>query len=339
MSVSTLDTPVNASSNPNLPRASTGPEAKARGPAPAAPSFNGHNAANVNFQARDNHRGLMFGNPQPTTAHARHADQAGHYGSMPAMPALLDLFKQWLGHWFGGHRPGMGSGCNNPPPRPMPGCSNPPQRPMPGASNPPPRPFPTIGRPYPTPPGRPDPQYSLKNNEDLAKQLRDNFNAFIDPRNYGAVTIDSIHAMAKKGYSSNPVMRENIRLANELLRRPDLLSALDRHSTTGALDGVIDRQNVNLVISGENYFKYKTDKELAAEMYEHFDDLKGASWKRELSISDLKKLAQQPLTGDAPKDHLIQLAQEVLKRSDALTRMDQNNDGRIDRSTLRWLSR
>ncbi|WP_411389318.1 EF-hand domain-containing protein [Pseudomonas sp. MPB23] len=328
MSVSTLDTPVNTSSNPNLSRASTGPEAKAKGPAPAAPSFKGHNATHVNFQARDNHRGPVFGNHQPAPAHQRHANHSGHHYGTPAMPAFLDQFKQWLGHCFGGHRPSL-----------RPGCSNPPPRPMPGVSNPPPRPFPTIGRPYPSPPGRPDPQYSLKNNEDLAKQLRDNFNAFIDPRNPGAVTIDSIHAMAGKSWSWNPAMNENIRLANELLRRPDLLNALDRHSTTGALDGLIDRQNVNLVISGENYFKYKTDKELAAEMYEHFNDLKGAPWKRELNISDLKKLARQPLTGDSPKDHLIQLAQEVLKRSDALKRMDQNNDGRIGRDTLYWLSR
>lgn len=324
MSVSTLDTPVNTSSNPNLSRASTTPEAKAKGPAPAAPSFNGHNATHVNFQTRDNHRGPVFGNPQPATAHQCHAN---HYGAS-AMPAFLDLFKQWLGHWFGGHRPTQ-----------RPGCSNPPPRPMPGASNPPPRPSPAIGRPYPTAPGRPDPQYSLKNNEDLARQLRDNFDAFIDPRNPGHVTIDSIHAMAGKSWSSNPVMNENIRLANELLRRPDLLNALDRHSTTGALDGLINRQNVNLVISGENYFKYKTDKELAAEMYEHFNELKSTPWQRELSISDLRKLARQPLTGDSPQDHLIQLAQEILKRSDALKRMDQNNDGRIGRDTLYWLSR
>lgn len=72
-------------------------------------------------------------------------------------------------------------------------------------------------------------------------------------------------------------MNENIRLANELLRRPELMAAMDRHSSTGALDGLIDRQKLNMVIKGENYFKYKTDKELAGELLDHFDELKKRS--------------------------------------------------------------
>jgi DNA replicative helicase MCM subunit Mcm2 (Cdc46/Mcm family) len=183
----------------------------------------------------------------------------------------------------------------------------------------------------------------LKNHEDLAKQLRDNFNAFRDPKNPGFISVDSIHAMANRGRSSNPAENENIRLAKELLRRPDLMSALDRHSSNGSQDGLIDRHNLNLVIKGDNYFKYKTDKELVGEMLEHFNALKGGPWGQDINIKDLRKLAAKPLSGDSAKDHLIQLAQEVLKRSDLLKLMDNlvspDNDGRISREALRRLAR
>ena len=121
------------------------------------------------------------------------------------------------------------------------------------------------------------------------------------------------------------------------------MAALDRHGSTGALDGLIDRHSLNAVIKGENYFKYKTDKELAGELLEHFDELKNGSGGPSLKIRDLKKLARQPLTGDAAKDHLIQLSQEILKRSDALERMDnrasKDDDGKISRTGLYLLSR
>ncbi len=183
----------------------------------------------------------------------------------------------------------------------------------------------------------------MKNREELAQQLRDNFNAFADPKKPGYISVDSILAMAKRGWSPNPAMNENIRLANELLRRPELMAAMDRHSSTGALDGLIDQQNLNLVIKGENYFKYNTDKELAGELLEHFDELKNGSGGSSLKIRDLKKWARQPLTGDAAKDHLIQLAQEMLKRSDLLEKMDnrasKDGDGKISRTGLYLLSR
>lgn len=233
-------------------------------------------------------------------------------------------------------------GCRPPPPRPDPGCRPPPPRPDPGCGKPP-LPGPCPGKPYPIAPGRPDPHYSLKNNEQLAQQLRDNFHAFRDPKNPGSASIDSIYAMARRGGSSDPVMNENIRLANELLRRPDLLSALDRHTSTGALDGKIDMKSLNAVIRGENYFKFKTDKELAREMLEHFNELKSNPRAQELSFSDLRRLAGQSQTGDSAKNHLIQLAQEILKRSDVLKKMDnlagRDNDGRISLKALQLLSR
>ena len=173
--------------------------------------------------------------------------------------------------------------------------------------------------------------------------MRDNFHAFRDPNNPGVISVDSILAMAKRGWPPNPAMRENIRLANELLRRPELMAALDRHGSTGALDNIIDWKSLYAVIKGENYFKYMTDKELAAEMLEHFDELKGGRWGPDLKVRDLKKLARQPLTGDAEKDHLIQLAQEVVKRGDLLKLMDDlasaNGDGKINWKALVLLSK
>lgn len=137
-------------------------------------------------------------------------------------------------------------------------------------------------------------------------------------------------------------MRENTRLANELLRRPELMAALDRDGRTGALNDLIDWKSLNAVIQGDNYFKYKTDKELAAEMLEHFDELKDGSGGPHLKFKDLRKLASQELTGDAAKDHLIQLAQAVMKRGDLLKLMDNlvsaDGDGKIRRKALALLS-
>ncbi|MCS4315129.1 MULTISPECIES: type III secretion effector protein [unclassified Pseudomonas] len=325
MSVSMLDTPVPTSSNPDSSQVKSSPAANNGRAAPVAPSFSGQNAANVSFQSRESAAGPVFGGQSQATARNSVADPAAHQKSASAQSGLLDQIRHWVNPWLGWGRPPH-----------HPGWSNPPPRPMPVISNPPPRPFPTL-------PGRPDPQYSLKNNEDLAMQLRDNFNAFRDPRNPGYISADSIRAMANKGWSPFPSVNENIRLAKELLRRPELMSALDRHTSTGALDGLIDRNNVNAVIYGQNYFKYKTDKELAGEMLEHFNELKGSPWNRELNVNDLRKLAAENLTGDSPRDHLIQLSQEILKRSDVLRQMDdllsRPGDHKISWAGLYFLAR
>ncbi|PIB47512.1 hypothetical protein AOA57_19760 [Pseudomonas sp. 2588-5] len=138
-------------------------------------------------------------------------------------------------------------------------------------------------------------------------------------------------------------MNENIRLAKEMLRRPELMNAIDRHSSTGALDGLIDRENLRLVINGGNYFKYHSDKDVVQELLEHFKELRGSQWDLSLQVNDLKQLAASTLTGDSEKDHLIQLAQEMLKRSDLVTKLDnlasQDRDGRISLLALLLASR
>ena len=322
-SIRNASTPMPSNPDPSQHKAS--PAANNSRPVLAALSFSGQNAANVSFQSRESVAGPVFGSQSPVTAHNSVADPVAHQKTAPAQSGLLDQVRHWVNPWLGGGRPPH-----------HPGWSNPPPRPLPVISNPPPRPFPTM-------PGRPDPHYSLKNNEQLAVQLRDNFNAFRDPRNPGYISTDSIRAMANKGWSPFPSVNENIRLAKELLRRPELMSALDRHTSTGALDGLIDRNNVNAVIYGQNYFKYKTDKELAGEMLEHFNELKGSPWNRELHVNDLRQLAAENLTGDSRRDHLVQLSQEILRRSDVLRQMDdllsRPGDDRISWAGLYFLFR
>ncbi|WP_339484112.1 type III secretion effector protein [Pseudomonas sivasensis] len=343
MSVSMSDTHAAASSTSARSQDNVAPQGNAERQVPAP---NGNAAANVRFLSPESQGGPVFGDRQSLPARQNPFERMEPSYSAPATSNFVTSFKHWVGHCFSGYRPPF-PGCSNPPPRPNPGCSNPPPRPNPGCSNPPPRPNPGCSnpppRPYPMPPCRPDPQYSLKNNEQLAQQLSDNFNAFRDRNNPGYISVDSIHAMAKKGWSPDPVTNANIRLANELLRRPELMSALDRNTSTGALDGLINRQNVNAVIKGENYFKYKSDKELAGEMLKHFNELKSNPRAGELSFHDLRRLASQSQTGDSSKDHLVQLAQEILRRSDVLKKMDnlagRDNDGRISWQALYQLSR
>ncbi|WP_411379646.1 type III secretion effector protein [Pseudomonas sp. MPB26] len=335
MSVSTLDSSLSASTTADLTQNHAKPQASASGSAPAAPSFNGQSAS-VNFSTRDHQAGPVFGGSAATVQPQNATQQA------PVLPSFLEQARHWLGHWFGGHRPHPHPGCSNPPPRPNPDCSGPPPRPNPGNSAPA-RPTPTPGRPFPTLPWGPDKHYSQKNNEQLAQQLLANFAAFKDSNNPGSVSVDSLHAMANRGLSGNAAMDNNIKLARELLRRPELIDAIDRHPTTGALDGLIDRKKLSTIINGDNYFKYSSDKQLAQEMLEHFKELKGNKWGSNLRIADLKKLAGSSLTGDSSRDHLIQLAQEVLKRSDLVSKLDTfagaDNDGRISWKALYSTSR
>ncbi len=315
MSVSALDTPVSAPPAPDAAPVNTKPDAKASPAAHAAPSYNSQSTVNVNFHLAPTPSRPVFGDHQPQ------ANRPGEQKNPSALPDLalhqgfVQQLKHLLGQWFGGHRPPHHPGSSGPPPRPNPS--------KPG-------------------PSLPDLEYAIKNNEELGKQLLQNFNAFRDPKNPRYVSVDSIHAMASKRPSGDAVMNQNIRLAKELLRRPDLITAIDRDPTTGALDGLIDKQKLSIILEGDNAFKYTSDKQLADEMLEHFDALKG-QFGRELRFKSLQRLAAQPLTGDADKDHLTHLSREVLSRSDLLDQMDdlasREDDGRISLEALYRLSR
>lgn len=57
----------------------------------------------------------------------------------------------------------------------------------------------------------------------------------------------------------------------------------------------------------------------------------------------MKKIAEQKLTGDSSRDHLVWLARELVQRSDALSKMDntgsRDHDGLISKKGLKKLSR
>jgi len=220
-------------------------------------------------------------------------------------------------------RPHLGHGHFNPgpPPRPLPDgvCPNP---------GPPPRPTPE----------RPDPYYSKQSNQQLAQALLTNYGAFKGGQYSRQVTRESLQKMADQ----LPV-DANVRLAKELLRRPDLIRALDRNMSTGASDGRLSKDDILSVIGSDNPFKLKDDKQLVKEMLGHFQQLKGSGRGDTIQLDKLKELAARPLTGNPSTDHLIQLAKEVMSRSILQGRMDNvdewQRDGKISRRELLKLLR
>ncbi|WP_338490420.1 type III secretion effector protein [Pseudomonas trivialis] len=183
---------------------------------------------------------------------------------------------------------------------------------------------------------------STKNNEQLAQMLFNNFDAFRDPKKPSYVSLDSIRTMSKKAWTSDPVMNQNILLAREMLKRPALMRGLDQDKFTGAQDGLISLQNLAAVSRGDTYFKYKSDKELVGSIFQHFNELKmpGA---QDLQISDLARWAAEPLMGKDHQDDLIQMAREILKRSQLLENLNAfqlgSNGDTISLSALYHLSR
>jgi hypothetical protein len=190
--------------------------------------------------------------------------------------------------------------------------------------------------------GRPDPLYSGKTNEALAKHLLDNFDSF-GGRGAQYVTPENLASMASRPLTGHAATDHNIRAAREILKRPGLVEALDRHSSTGHLDGLIDRLKITMIINSTNPFKYHDDKELAQAMLERFGDLKSGFWNPAIEIKELRQLAAKPLTGRPRTDALIQLAKEVTQRSHLLQQMENTgsrpHDGKIHKDALRWLSR
>jgi hypothetical protein len=63
----------------------------------------------------------------------------------------------------------------------------------------------------------------------LTRALLDNFTAFTGATHGKYMTLGDIKAMANRQPGNDPVMNNTIRLAKELLNRPDLMQALDRN--------------------------------------------------------------------------------------------------------------
>ncbi|NWC96276.1 MULTISPECIES: hypothetical protein [unclassified Pseudomonas] len=255
-----------------------------------------------------------IGRPKPDPAACRPGPGAGPFPTDP-------------------FRPGIGQ------PKPDPATC----RPGPGAGPFPTNPYrPGIGRPKPEPEfctpgiGQPDPYYSRRTNDQLAEQLYNYFDKFLRPgERY--VTREGLEELAKKDVKRHPGLEQHIRAAREILNRPQLWQALDRNRTTGAMDGLIDRRDIAALLNSTNPFNYHDDRQLAQAVLEQFDALKGVWWKRAIKTSDLKHLANQPLTGDADRNNLIQIARAVTQRPDLFEKM--NDFGRITKATLQWLSR
>lgn len=309
MSISTLDSPV-----PSLPTLDTSPlTPQANRTAPSTPSFEGKNQANVSYQSREQASGPVFGDHQPPVnrggdhRHALHNHNPLATASVMHRPSFLDQFKQWISQWFGWRPP---------------------------YSSAPSRPSPAIGRPHPQP--RPD--YASQSHEQLTQALLDNFKAFTGSHHSSFMTSRDIRAMANRQPGNDPVMNNNIRLAKELLNRPDLMQALDRNDGTGATDGRFSKRDLRDALNDTNYFRYQSDKEIAKEMLSHFNDLP-RDWRGRISVKALKRLANQPLTGDSRQDHLIQLAQAFLSRGNMLKAMDRNGDGHLSKIEIQRLSR
>ena len=213
---------------------------------------------------------------------------------------------------------------------------------------PPLRPLPENVRPNPGPPPRPtpvlpDPHYSKQSNEQLAQALLNNYDAFRGRWPSRSVTQQSLEKMANRPLTGNPSTDANIRLANELLRRPGLLQSLDRNGSTGGLDGRLSKDDIRSFIQSDNPLKSKDDKQLVREMLNHFNELKGGFFSGTIKLRDLHALAMRPLTGNPRSDHLIQLAQEVMARSNLMSAMDNvhswQRDGKISRQELYALLR
>ncbi|WP_262380943.1 MULTISPECIES: hypothetical protein [unclassified Pseudomonas] len=202
----------------------------------------------------------------------------------------------------------------------------------------------SYGGPPPRPVAqKPDPIYSKRSHDQLAQQLLDNFQSFKDPSNPSYITPQGLKDKAQMpltGYSSKD---QDTRLAREILKRPDLLKALDRDGRTGALDAQLTRQNIYDVIRSDNPLKFKDDAQLAKDMLNNFNQLKGNFWNKDIKFADLDAKAQRPLTGDPYRDQLTQLAREVNNRSNLRQQMDNtaspDYDGRISRQALKKLSR
>lgn len=196
MSISTLDSPVLPSST--LDTSPLSPQANRS--APSTPFSGGQNQANVNYQSRENASGPVFGDHQPPANRGgdhphRHQNQNPlAMGNTMHYPSFRQLFKQWLSQWFGGCRPPAHPPCNSAPPRP----------------------HPTIGCPQPRP------NYALQSDKQLAQALLDNFEAFSGACHGKFITLNDIRAMSER----RPI-DDNVRLAKEMLKRPDLLKKMN----------------------------------------------------------------------------------------------------------------
>ncbi|WP_312496466.1 hypothetical protein [Pseudomonas cremoris] len=365
MSVSALDKPV-SNPPPRTPPPQPQPQLKSKDVSPSL--ADGQKADRVSFNSGDNKPGKVFAAQVSTTTeraggNVSQGNCRQSAASNAQSPGFFDKFKQNLKSWCGGQRPPKPDPCPPPPcntkpskpPRPPKPCPPEPPKPDPCYGKPPERPTPCKPDPcYGKPPerptpckpdpchGKPDPWYSNKSNDDLAKMLLNNFDAFKDPKQPWFINTQAISDMANKPLTDDASQDQNIRLARELMKRPELVNAIDRHSSTGALDGLIDRKKIEMTIGSQSPMKYLDDKQLAGEMLDHFKALRDPDNRDYISIDKLRGVAQWP-TDDPVHGRLAWIAQEILKRSDTAALLDGGDhwgkDGWIHKDALRQMAR
>ncbi|AZF48386.1 hypothetical protein [Pseudomonas sp. R2-7-07] len=92
-------------------------------------------------------------------------------------------------------------------------------------------------------PARPSPnQYSKMSDSDLAKAFGDNFQAFKHPTTANATT-DKIREVAGRSLTGDAQKDNETQLAREVLKRDNVLKALDSVDDNGKRDGVIGPWN------------------------------------------------------------------------------------------------
>lgn len=347
MSVSALDRPV---SNPPPRPLPPKPELKSKDVSPSLVS--GQKADRVSFNSSDDKPGKVFAAHASTTkeradGNASQGSSRQSAASDTQPPGFFDKFKQNLKGWCGGQRPPKPdpcppAPCNAKPPKPPKPC--PPERPKPDPcySKPPERPTPC--KPDPCngkPPERPTPckpePCRYERNDELARELLDNFDAFRDSSCRTYITKQDIERVAGQRPTGIEATDKNIRLARALLQRPELIQAIDRHSTTGALNDKIYRREIEMTLGSQSPMKYLDDKQLAQQMFKHFEDLQDCDNPEYISLDKLRR-SSPPLSG-----YPAWIAQEILKRSDTLAALDGGDhwgkDGWIHKDTLRQMAR
>lgn len=173
------------------------------------------------------------------------------------------------------------------------------------------------------------------NNEQLSQSLLNNFDAFEDRSKPGDISQKSLRDIANSPLTGRSADDQNILLAREVLKRPELNKLLDQDSVTGKQDGLINRESTQIAAYGGNPFSSKTNKEVAAQLHKSFDLLKDDFWTSSIKVDNLKEVANRSLTGNADKDRLTQLAREVTSRPDLLKQMD-NNFSKDRDGWIRW---
>ena len=171
----------------------------------------------------------------------------------------------------------------------------------------------------------------------MAQQLLSNFDAFKDPKTPWWITHDSLKNVAGQRLTGNVAQDQNILLARKSLKDPEFMRAIDRHSDTGAYDGLIDRRNLQIVINDSSPFASRYDKDLTREMLDRFNGLKDPHLTSYIKVEKLKDMANWPLTGDRVMDELIYVAKEAINRAYLMDSLAKN--GLIHRSALQHYPR